>query len=74
MPFGLTNGSATFQRLTECILAGFTIEECLAYIDNIINFSATFEQHLGALKKSAAVTAGTGMSLKPSKGHFCKKK
>ncbi len=57
----------------ECILAGFTIEECLTYTDDIINFSDTFEQHLGALKKSAAVTAGTGMSLKPSKGHFLQK-
>ena len=46
MPFGLTNAHATFQRLMKCILAGISGELCLAYLDDIIVFSATFEEHL----------------------------
>ena len=46
MPFGLTNASAMFQHLMECILAGLSGEQHLIYLDNIIVFSSTFEDHL----------------------------
>ena len=46
MPFGLTNAPATFQHLMECTLSGLTPEQCLIYLDDIIIYSATFEDHL----------------------------
>ena len=49
MPFGLTNAPATFQRLMQCVLAGISGEVCLAYLDDIIVFSSTFEEHLHRL-------------------------
>ena len=49
MPFGLTNAPATFQRLMECVLAGLTTEHSLIYLDDIIVFSATFQEHLSRL-------------------------
>ena len=45
MPFGLTNAPATFQQSMECVLAGIS-EQCLTYLDDIIVFSATFQEHI----------------------------
>ena len=46
MPFGLTNAPPTFQCLMECTLAGLSGTHCLVYLDDIIVFSTTFEDHL----------------------------
>ena len=46
MPFGLTNDLATFQRLMEVILNGLARDCCIVYLDDILVFSKTFEEHL----------------------------
>ncbi|CAF3921932.1 unnamed protein product [Rotaria sp. Silwood1] len=51
MPFGFTNAPATFQRLMDIVLAGFKLQYCLVYLDDIIFYSSTFEQHLYDLRK-----------------------
>ena len=45
MPFGLTNGPATFQRFINNTLMGYLDDFCSAYIDDILIFSATQEEH-----------------------------
>jgi len=73
MPFGLTNAPATFQRLMECVLAGLVGEECLIYLDDIIVFSTSFEEHLSRLTKVFQALQHAGLQLKPTKCHFaCK--
>ena len=70
MPFGLTNAPATFQRLMECTLAGLTPEECLIYLDDVIVYSSTFDDHLERLKRVFQRLRQAGLRLKPEKCHF----
>ena len=71
MPFGLTNAPATFQRLMVCPSAGLTPAECLIYLDDIVVFSSTFEDHLHRLRQVLERLRRTGLRLKPTKCHFC---
>lgn len=46
MPFGLSNGPATFQQYINGVLMDCLDEFCCAYIDDIIIFSKTKEEHI----------------------------
>ena len=70
MPFGLTNAPATLQRLMECTLAGLMPEECLIYLDDVIMYSSTFDNHLERLKRVFQRLQQAGLRLKPEKCHF----
>ena len=50
MPFGLTNALATFQCLMERCLSELHLNWCIIYLDNIIVFSKTPEEHLKQLQ------------------------
>ena len=49
VPFGLCSAPATFSRLMDQVLAGLQWEACLFYLDDIIVFTATWEEHLTRL-------------------------
>jgi len=49
MPFGLCNAPGMFQRLMELTLSGLHWTTCLVYLDDIIIFSRTVEEHLERL-------------------------
>ena len=51
VPFGLCNAPATFSRLMDRVLAGLHWETCLFYLDDIIVFAATWEEHLARLRQ-----------------------
>ncbi|KAK3720968.1 hypothetical protein QZH41_006537 [Actinostola sp. cb2023] len=50
MAFGLTNAPATFQRLMEHCLADLNFKKCIVYIDDIVIYAKTFEEHLERLE------------------------
>ena len=70
MPFGLTNAPATFQRLMDLVLAGLTWIECMVYLDDIIIFSATWNEHLGRLAHVFARLREYKLKAKLSKCQF----
>jgi hypothetical protein len=46
MPFGLTNAPATFQSYINRALAGLLDKFCVVYLDDILIFSQTEEEHI----------------------------
>ena len=72
MAFGLTNAPATFQLLMECTLAGLSGEQCLIYLDDIIIFSSTFEQHLQRLASVFDRLCSAGLKLEAKKCSFAR--
>ena len=67
LPFGLVNAPATFQRLLQQVMSGLHLKECLIYLDDIIIFSTTFEEHLTRLENVFKRLDQANLKLKPSK-------
>ena len=74
MPFGLTNALATFQRLMESCLGDLHLQYCIIYLDDIIVFSKTPEEHIERLCSVFQKLDQAGLCLKPSKCEFFKKR
>lgn len=45
MPFGLKNSGATFQRLMNNILTGLQGIKCFVYVDDVVLYANTLEEH-----------------------------
>ena len=67
MPFGVVNGPACFQRLMNYVLTKLHWTHCLVYLDDIIIFSRTFEEHMDRLKTVLSRLKKAGLTLKPRK-------
>eukprot|EP00731_Ephydatia_muelleri_P005099 Em0002g1275a len=74
MPFGLCNAPSTFQHLMERVLAGLHWSTCLVYIDDIILFSRTVQEHFQNLTEVFQRLKQAGLKLKPKKCHLFRNK
>jgi transposase InsO family protein len=67
MPFGLCNAPATCQRLMDLVMTGINFQKVLVYMDDIVLFSSTVEEHLSRLVELLTRLRGANLKLKPSK-------
>ena len=72
MPFGLTNPPADFQRFINDVLHPFLDAFCTAYLDDILIYSETLEEHQAYGKKVLQALSKVGLHLKPEKCKFYK--
>ena len=70
MPFGLKTAPQTYQRLMELALLGLQWTACLIYLDYMIVYGKTFEEHLQRLSLVLQRFHQVGLKLKPSKCHY----
>ena len=70
MPFGWRNGPPVFQRAMQEILSPFLWIFTLVYIDDIVVYSKTFEEHLKHVDVVLKAIAESGLTLSPPKCHL----
>lgn len=70
VPMGATNAPAHFQRAMDMLLSGLNWEICLVYLDDIMIFSETWEEHLRRVDQVLTRLAEAKLMLKWSKCKF----
>ena len=73
MPFGLKNAPATFQRAIDIILSTVKWQFALIYLDDVVVFSRTFDEHMAHLAIVLRLLKDAGITLRLSKCHFFKR-
>jgi hypothetical protein len=70
MPFGIKNGSRFYQRYVDMVLGPLNFRCALAYADDVLVFSPTFEQHLQDLDHVFRQFAKVNFHFKAKKSSF----
>lgn len=73
-PYGLTNAGASYQRLMDCTLAGLPVTRILAYMDDIVIFNSSFEEHMLDIESVFQRLREANITLKASKCVFAAEK
>lgn len=71
MPQGVTGAPATFQRIMEQTVGDMNLLEVLVYLDDLIVFGATLEEHETRLLKVLDRLRDEGLKLSLDKCQFC---
>jgi len=67
VPSGLCNAGSTFQRVMDLPVCGMNFDLCLVYLDDIVVFSKTLDEHLRRLELLFDRLRLANLKLKPSK-------
>ncbi|KAG8174804.1 hypothetical protein JTE90_002567 [Oedothorax gibbosus] len=70
IPFGLCNAPATFERTMDNLLRHLKWKMCLCYLDDIVVFSHTFQEHLRRLHCVLSCISEAGIVLNQKKCLF----
>lgn len=73
MPFGLTNSPISFQTLMSNVLRGLNWKSVLVYVNDILIFSRSFDEHLQHLAQVFDRFKNANLKLQPTKCHFAVK-
>lgn len=72
MPMGLRSAPATFQRLMQTTLDEVIFKSVLVYLDDIMIYSKTFDEHVQQVDRVLELIIEAGLKLKPDKCVFLK--
>ena len=67
LSFGLTNAPACFMRAMHLILKGLCQSDCLVYLDDIIVFGRTLQEHRERLSLVLSSLTEAGLNINPKK-------
>ncbi|CAL9702220.1 unnamed protein product [Knipowitschia caucasica] len=70
MPQGVTNAPSTFQRLMEKCMGDLNLQEVLVFLDDLIVFSSSLEEHEQRLLRVLHRLKQYGLKLSPEKCKF----
>lgn len=73
MPFGLSSSPSIFQELMNKVLEGINNRYAMAYLDDVVIYSETVDEHLEHLRDVLDRLSRAGLKIKPSKCVFFKK-
>ena len=73
MPMGMCNSSSTFQRLMDLLMAGLTWHGVLIYIDDLLIYGNSFDQHFDRFKEVLSRLREANLKLAPKKCHLLKR-
>ncbi len=72
VPFGLKGAPATLQRLMTNVLGEFNWKILLIYLDDVIIYSRSFDEHLEHLNRVVDKIRTAGLKLQPNKCAFAR--
>ena len=67
LSFGLTNAPACFMRAMHLVLKGLCWSDCLVYLDDIIIFGRTLQEHRERLSLVLSRLSEAGLKINPKK-------
>lgn len=73
MPFGLKNAPATFQRLINSILREHINKICVVYLDDILIFSTSLQEHVDNVNKIFSALRKANLKIQIDKCNFFSK-
>lgn len=74
LPFGLCNSPGTYQRIMEECLGDYNMTICVIYLDDLVIFSDSYEEHLHRLDLIMTRLSQCGLKLNPEKCFLLQRK